>query len=87
VVAATSSSNFFKEMTMGMEWMKSGAILGSIVFAMVGVLIFWLSFVVLDKLTPYKLWEELVEKQNQALAIVVAAMALGICIIVAAAIH
>lgn len=72
---------------MGMEWMKSGAILGSIVFAMVGVLIFWLSFVVLDKLTPYKLWEELVEKQNQALAIVVAAMALGICIIVAAAIH
>ena len=72
---------------MGSEWMKSGAILGSIVFAMVGVLIFWLSFVVLDKLTPYKLWEELVEKQNQALAIVVAAMALGICIIVAAAIH
>ena len=72
---------------MGMEWMKSGAILGSIVFAMVGVLIFWLSFVVLDKLTPYKLWEELVEKQNQALASVVAAMALGICIIVAAAIH
>jgi uncharacterized membrane protein YjfL (UPF0719 family) len=74
-------------MTMGIEWMKSGAILGSIVFALIGVLIFWLSFVVLDKLTPYKLWEELVEKQNQALAIVVAAMALGICIIVAAAIH
>ncbi len=72
---------------MGIEWMKSGAILGSIVFALIGVLIFWLSFVVLDKLTPYKLWEELVEKQNQALAIVVAAMALGICIIVAAAIH
>ncbi len=72
---------------MGMEWLRPGAFIGSIAFALVGVLIFWISFVVLDKLTPYKLWEELVEKQNQALAIVVAAMALGICIIVAAAIH
>jgi uncharacterized membrane protein YjfL (UPF0719 family) len=51
------------------------------------VLIFWISFVVIDKITPYNLWEEIVEKQNQALALVVAAMSLGICIIVAAAIH
>lgn len=72
---------------MDMEWMKSGAFLSSIVFALVGVVIFWLSFLVLDKLTPYKLWEEIVEKQNMALAVVVAAMSLGICVIVAAAIH
>jgi uncharacterized membrane protein YjfL (UPF0719 family) len=70
-----------------MEWMKPGVLLGSIVFALAGVLIFWISFLVIDKLTPYNLWEELVEKQNQAVALVVAAMALGICIIVAAAIH
>ncbi|MBK7052823.1 MAG: DUF350 domain-containing protein [Rhodoferax sp.] len=72
---------------MGMEWIRPGALLGSLVFALMGVLIFWLSFVVLDKLTPYNLWEEIVEKQNQALGMVVAAMSLGICIIVAAAIH
>jgi len=70
-----------------MEWMKPGILLGSIVFAVAGVLIFWISFLVIDKLTPYNLWEEIVEKQNQALALVVAAMSLGICIIVAAAIH
>ncbi|MEN9376660.1 MAG: hypothetical protein RL710_1817 [Pseudomonadota bacterium] len=70
-----------------MEWIRPGALLGSLVFALMGVLIFWLSFVVLDKLTPYNLWEEIVEKQNQALGMVVAAMSLGICIIVAAAIH
>jgi uncharacterized membrane protein YjfL (UPF0719 family) len=70
-----------------MEWMKPGVLLGSIVFAVAGVLIFWISFLVIDKLTPYNLWEEIVEKQNQALALVVAAMSLGICIIVAAAIH
>ena len=61
--------------------------MGSIVFAIAGVLIFWICFLVIDKLTPYNLWEEIVEKQNQALALVVAAMSLGICIIVAAAIH
>lgn len=72
---------------MGMEWIRPGVLLGSIVFALVGVLIFWFSFVVIDKLTPYNLWEEIVEKQNMALALVVAAMSLGICIIVAAAIH
>ena len=70
-----------------MEWMKPGVLLGSIVFAVAGVLIFWISFLIIDKLTPYNLWEEIVEKQNQALALVVAAMSLGIRIIVAAAIH
>lgn len=70
-----------------MEWMKPVAVLGSVVYAIVGVLIFWISFVIIDKLTPYNLWLEIVEKQNKALGMVVAAMSLGICIIVAAAIH
>ena len=72
---------------MGMEWIKPGAVVGSIMYALLGVLIFWLAFVIIDKITPYKLWEELIEKQNMALALVVASMSLGICIIVAAAIH
>ncbi len=72
---------------MGIEWLRPGAFFGSILYALIGVLVFWLSFVIIDKLTPYNLWLEIVEKQNRALALVVAAMALGISIIVAAAIH
>lgn len=72
---------------MGIEWLKPAAFFGSIVYALVGVLVFWGSFMLLDKLTPYKLWEEIIEKQNLALALVVAALALGISMIVAAAIH
>ncbi|MES3010873.1 MAG: DUF350 domain-containing protein [Pseudomonadota bacterium] len=72
---------------MGIEWIKPAAFIGSIVYALVGVLIFWISFVIIDKITPYNLWEEIVEKQNRALGMVVAAMCLGISIIVAAAIH
>ena len=70
-----------------METLKLGAVYSSLVFALLGVLVFWLCFLVIDKLTPYNLWEEIVEKQNVALGLVVASMSLGICIIVAAAIH
>ena len=72
---------------MELMGLKLGAIVGSVVFALIAVLIFWLCFVIIDKLTPYDLWGEIVEKQNVALGVVVAAMSLGICIIVAAAIH
>ena len=72
---------------MGLEWLKPAAFFGSILFALIGVLIFWLCFVIIDKFTPYNLWEEIVEKQNLALGLVVAAMSLGISNIVAAAIH
>ena len=69
------------------QWASVDMFIGSVVYALLGVVIFWLSFIVIDKITPYNLWEEIVDKQNKALGMVVAAMSLGICIIVAAAIH
>ena len=72
---------------MRIEWLRPAAFLGSILYALIGVVIFWLCFWLIDKITPADLWREIVEKQNQALALVVAAMCLGISIIVAAAIH
>ncbi|EWS53913.1 MULTISPECIES: DUF350 domain-containing protein [unclassified Methylibium] len=72
---------------MGLEWLRPGVFFGSILFALIGVLVFWICFVIIDKLTPYDLWAEIVEKQNKALALVVAAMCLAIGLIVAAAIH
>ncbi|MGB4061989.1 MAG: DUF350 domain-containing protein [Burkholderiaceae bacterium] len=72
---------------MELDWFKPAAFFGSVIYALLGVVVFWVSFIVIDKLTPYNLWEELVEKQNMALGLVVAAMSLGISLIVAAAIH
>jgi len=63
------------------------AVINSIVFSVIGVVVFWISFVVIDTLTPYNLWKEISEDRNLALAIVVGAMSLGICTIIAAAIH
>lgn len=72
---------------MTLDWLKPEVILGSTMYALIGVVIFWVAFIVVDKITPYKLWEELVEHKNLALAIVVAAMCISIGNIVAAAIH
>lgn len=72
---------------LGIEWLKPGVFFGSMLYALIGVAVFWISFIVVDKMTPYKLWEEIVEHKNVALAIVVGAVALSIGQIVAAAIH
>ncbi|MGZ5129967.1 MAG: DUF350 domain-containing protein [Caldimonas sp.] len=72
---------------MGLEWLKPGVVFGSILYALIGVIIFWVSFVIVDKITPYHLWDEIVEKKNLALAIVVGSMCIAIGMIVAAAVH
>ena len=69
------------------EWMSLLAIGGTTLYALLGVLIFWISFIIVDKISPYQLWEEIVEHRNLALAIVVAATGIAIGLIVAAAIH
>ena len=72
---------------MGIEWLKPAIFFGSILYALIGVLVFWISFVVVDKVTPYDLWDEIVRQKNVALAIVSAGIAISIGLIVAAAIH
>jgi len=72
---------------MGIEWLKPAVFFGSILYALIGVLVFWISFVIVDKVTPYDLWAEIIEKKNVALAIVVGSMCIAIGMIVSAAIH
>ena len=61
--------------------------LAALVYAVIGLAIFGAAFVVVDRLTPYSLWKELIDEHNTALAIVVGSVALGISIIVASAIR
>ncbi len=62
-------------------------LLGTLLYALVGIVIFVVSFVLVDKLTPGELWKEIVERQNIAVAIVAGAVAIGISSIIAAAVH
>lgn len=64
-----------------------GYILNAIIYAVLGIVIFSVAFAIIDKLTPYDLWKEICENRNTALAIMVGAMSIGVCIIIAAAVH
>lgn len=61
-------------------------LVSAVVFALLGILVFAASFFILDRLTPYSLWKEIVERQNTALATLIGLVSLGIGIIIAAAI-
>ena len=72
---------------IGFEWLRPAAVFGSLLYALIGVAVFWISFLIVDKLTPYDLWNEIIEKKNVALAVVVGSTAIAIGLIVAAAVH
>jgi uncharacterized membrane protein YjfL (UPF0719 family) len=69
------------------EYLKPAALLGSFVYSLLGIAFVVVTFIVIDKLTPYNLWKELIEERNQSLATVVAAMCIAIAILVASAMH
>ena len=62
------------------------AIIASLVFSAIGLVVLGISFFLFDKITPGELWKEIVEKKNTALAITVGAVILAIAHIIAAAI-
>lgn len=67
-----------------MHW---APMLAALVYAVIGLVIFGLAFVLVDRWTPYSLYKELIDEHNTALAIVIGAVAIGISIIVASAIR
>jgi putative membrane protein len=62
-------------------------VISAVVFAALGIAVLLGAFAAIDRLTPYTLWKEIIEEHNTALALLIGALALGISIIVAAAIH
>jgi uncharacterized membrane protein YjfL (UPF0719 family) len=62
-------------------------VINALVFAFLGIAIFVVTFLILDKLTPYDLWREICEQKNLALAVMLGSMSIGLCIIIAAAVH
>ncbi|MGZ8218167.1 DUF350 domain-containing protein [Methylomagnum sp.] len=70
-----------------LDFINPVALVNSLIYSLLGVAVFWVSFIIIDLLTPYRLWDEIVKERNLPLSILAAAMCLGVSIIVAAAIH
>ena len=59
----------------------------TVVFVVLGLIVFALAFMVIAKATPFSVRKEIEDDQNVALAIVIGAVILGSALIIAAAIH
>jgi putative membrane protein len=66
----------------------SGNLLSALVFSAVGLVAFGVAFWIFDAITPkVSVWKELVDKQNTAVALFLAAIIIGMSMIISAAIH
>ena len=62
------------------------ALLATVVFGLVGIILAVIGFKIFDWVTPFNLEKEMCENKNPAVGILCGAIVLGVCIIVAAAI-
>jgi len=62
-------------------------VLNALIFACLGIGLFVVAFAALAKVAPFDVWKAVVEERNVAAAILVGAVALGLCWIIAATMH
>lgn len=62
-------------------------IIETLAFTLIGLILFAVAFWIIVKVSPFSIRKELEDDQNIALGIVIAAVIIGIALIVSAAIH
>jgi len=67
--------------------MSEFPMLNALGFAVLGVLVFVTALAIVARLAPFHVWKEIVEERNVAVAILAGAVALGLCWIIASAMH
>ncbi|MDQ6653464.1 MAG: DUF350 domain-containing protein [Acidobacteriota bacterium] len=59
----------------------------TLVFALVGIVLFAVAFLIIVKIAPFSTRKEIEDDQNVALAILIGSVIIGIAMIVASAVH
>jgi len=79
-------SLFAKDTNLSLLESIEKGLLGTILYSISGMLMAIVAYKLIDVVIPGKISEQITEEKNTAVAMVVAALMLGICIIIAAAI-
>lgn len=67
--------------------LELGPLIGTIVYSIIGSVIFAVTYYIFERITPFSVRKEIEEDHNTALAILMAACIIGVSIIIAAAIR
>lgn len=70
-----------------MEMLHIKNLVAAIVYSGLGIVILFIAFWIIEKITPENLWKEILVNKNNALAILAGCFILAIAIIIASAIH
>ncbi len=62
-------------------------LLASLIYSVVGIIIFIFAYKLAEKLLPFNLDKELAEDQNTAVGVLMGSFMIGLAIIIASAIH
>ena len=65
---------------------QQGHMVASVVYALIGVAIFAVAFLIMEKIAPFSLRKELAEDDNVAVGVVLGSIVIGLSIIIASAI-
>lgn len=70
-----------------MEWINAHAVLNSVLYSLIGIVMLVVCFYIIERITPENLYKEVVDKHNTALAIVAGAFMIAVAMIISSAIH
>jgi putative membrane protein len=63
------------------------SLLGALIYSLIGIVLFAIAFFVIVKIAPFSIRKEIEEDQNTSLGIIIAAVILGISMIISAAVQ
>jgi uncharacterized membrane protein YjfL (UPF0719 family) len=70
-----------------MDNFLSNPLVNSVVYSVLGIIVWLVGYYVIEKITPEDTWGEIVKNKNTAIAIIFGSMIIAIALIISAAIH
>ena len=67
--------------------LQPGPMLATLVYSIIGIVIFLITYFILDKFTPFSIRKEIEEDHNVALGIIIGAVFISLALIISAAIR
>ena len=67
--------------------LKPGLILSTVIYSVIGMVIFGLAFAIFNKLMPFSVRKEIEEDQNTSLGIIIGSVMIGLALIISSAMH
>jgi uncharacterized membrane protein YjfL (UPF0719 family) len=67
--------------------LRPGLMLSTLIYAIIGMVIFGVAFAIFNKLMPFSVRKEIEEDQNTSLGIIIGSFLIGLALIIASAMH